>query len=269
MKKKPRKSTAKRPAAKLPRKRKPRQLSLPLGSERKWHRVGFAANSRGIIVGKPETFPAGMAMGESGWPMFNLVMRKPHPRAGQAIEKEIAVKRAQRQRSDAYAARLNRRPKAMRQSDYKLPDDVRAFLLKRYAVDLESEAEWEIMQAAGWPDDNARLHRKVHDILAIAIHAAYMHGCVEGYIEGRVADLEPKRERSREMTQAKRRKRKHCGGQMMTKDERDAAIVAEFPTLRKMLGSIDAQLRLAEKYGLTSREQIGNVIRKAKQNGTA
>ena len=56
---------------------------------------------------------------------------------------------------------------------------------------------------------------------------------------------------------------------MMTLDQRDAAIVAEYPTLRGMLGSIEAQLRLAEKYGLTSREQVGNVIRKARRNGTA
>ena len=55
---------------------------------------------------------------------------------------------------------------------------------------------------------------------------------------------------------------------MMTLDQRDALIVGEYPPLRGMLGSIDAQLRLAEKYGLSSREQVGNIIRKAKRNGT-
>lgn len=107
------------------------------------------------------------------------------------------------------------------------------------------------------------------DEAAAMITAAYMDGCQQGYIEGRVADLEPKRQRSAKANAAKRRKRQDCGGHMMTLDERDAAIVAEFPTLRGMLGSIEAQMRLADKYGLSSREQVGNIVRKAKRNGTA
>jgi hypothetical protein len=52
----------------------------------------------------------------------------------------------------------------------------------------------------------------------------------------------------------------------MTLDERDAAIATEFPTLKAMVGSMGAQLRLAEKYGLESREQIANIIRKANKS---
>jgi len=163
-------------------------------------------------------------------------------------------------RAAAMAARLAQRPGTMQGNDYRLPPDVESFVLSLFRP--------HEIRAAGYYnvglDDVAAVHGIEHAYLS-----AYMEGCRQGYIEGRVADLEPKRERSRKMTQAKRQKRQDCGGQMMTLDERDAAIVAEFPTLRKMLGSIEAQLRLAEKYGLTTREQVGNVIRKAKRNGTA
>lgn len=159
------------------------QLALPLGSPQSWPRIDRDRTGRGIVIGKPETFPLGMAMDASGWPAFNLVMRKPHPRAARAIQQDLKIKAEARARREAYAARLNSRPKEMQGADYTLPDGVRAFLRKRYPAAVEHGAEWKMMNAAGWPDDQ-RLHATLHDVLADAIHAAYMAGCTEGYIEG-------------------------------------------------------------------------------------
>ncbi len=172
-------------------------------------------------------------------------------------ERERQRKQASREWRAARTAARNawneRRQSAMRRRGYRLPDEVAMFL-----AGLHEEPSFYYGDT----------HVEVKQVIEIAA-AAYMDGCRQGYIEGRVADLEPKRQRSRKDNAAKRQKRQDCGGQMMTLDERDAAIVSEYPTLRKMLGSIEAQLRLAEKYGLSSREQVGNVIRKAKRNGTA
>jgi hypothetical protein len=163
-------------------------------------------------------------------------------------------------REAAMAARLAKRPDIMQDEDYRLPKDVESFVRSLFRPDE--------IRAHGYSfnglDEIAGFSGVEHAYLS-----AYMEGCRQGYIEGRVADLEPKRRRAAKANAAKRRKRQDCGGRMMTLDERDAAIVAEFPTLRGMLGSIEAQLRLAEKYGLQSREQVGNIVRKARRNGTA
>jgi hypothetical protein len=167
---------------------------------------------------------------------------------------------ARKLRDADQAARLAQRPTGMQGSDYRLPADVESFVRSLFRPHEIRAAGYFSVGLDVVADDHGIEH---------AYLSAYMEGCRQGYIEGKVADLEPKRQRSRKANAAKRQKRQDCGGQMMTLDERDAAIVAEYPTLRKMLGSIEAQLRLAEKYGLSSREQVGNIIRKAKQNGTA
>lgn len=48
-----------------------------------------AKAAAGVIVGRPETFPAGMAMDAKGWPVFSLVMKRPHPKAASAIAREL------------------------------------------------------------------------------------------------------------------------------------------------------------------------------------
>lgn len=168
----------------------------------------------------------------------------------QAMLDRAAVRKAER------LARLARRPAAMQAAGYRLPADVASFLKSLFG-------RGEVRM----PNGNDLMVDVMNMISEL--EAAYMEGCRQGYIEGRVADLEPKRERSRKANAAKRQRPQDCAGHMMTLDQRDAAIVAEYPTLRAMLGSIEAQLRLAEKYGLSSREQVGNIIRKAKRSGPA
>jgi hypothetical protein len=263
MKKKPSKSTAQRSAAKPARKRKAGQLALPLGSPKNWERIDPTATGSGTIVGKPETFAPGIAMGASGLPLFNLVMRKPHPRAGRAIQQELQRKQERRARQEAEAARLARRPATMQQPSYRLPADLQAWLRKRLPIYIEAEAEAAVLDAIGCPDD-PRVHRAIHDAIADACDAAYRRGCIEGFIEGRVLDLEPKRERSQKANAAKRQKPREHNGMRFTLDQRDAAIVAEHAVLRPMVGATEAQLRLAEKYDLTDK-MIRIIIGKARK----
>lgn len=166
----------------------------------------------------------------------------------QSQAREAAAKARHRER-------IERRPAQMRARNYRLPADVAAFLEWLYENPLSwlnRDGEWAV------PVDEAK------EMIA----DAYREGCRQGYIEGRVADLEPKRERSRKANAAKRQRPQDCGGHMMTLDQRDAAIVAEYPTLRAMLGPEEARWRLSQKYDLSTK-QVGNVIRKATKNGTA
>jgi len=169
--------------------------------------------------------------------------------------RKIMLERAAERRAERLA-RLARRPAEMQATGYRLPADVAAFLKTMF-----EPGDVRMADGRDFIVDVMNLHAE--------LEAAYMEGCRQGYIEGKVADLEPKRKRSEKMNEAKRRKRKDRGGHLMTLYERNAAIVAEYPTLKKMLGAMDAQLRLADKYGLTSREQVGNILRDANRNGTA
>jgi hypothetical protein len=197
--------------------------------------------------------------------MFDPVTGRPtqpptvlSPAARRRVE---ARERQRRQQSKAWRearraewlAWLDRRRKVEQSARYGLPEAASRFLARLFPE----------------PYFGRDVSHVSIDDAAAMITAAYMDGCRQGFIEGRVADLEPKRQRSAKANAAKRRRRQDCGGRMMTLDERDAAIVAEFPALRGMLGSIEAQLRLAEKYGLQSREQVGNIVRKAKRHGPA
>jgi hypothetical protein len=154
----------------------------------------------------------------------------------------------------AMTARLAQRPSTMQGKDYQVPPDVESFLRSLFQPHEIRAVEYSCIGL----DRVARVYG-----VERAYMCAYMEGCRQGFIEGRLADLKPRRARSLKANAAKRTKVQDCGGHMMTLDERDAAIVTQYPQLRQMLGSIDAQLRLAEKYGLMSREQVGNILRKA------
>jgi hypothetical protein len=223
----------------------------------------YVDNSKGIKKFQPETFPPGTAMGASGWPMFNLVMRKPHPRAGRAIQRELQRQQERRARQDAESVRLARRPAAMQQPSYKLPADLQAWLRKRLPIYIEAEAEAAVLDAIGCPDD-PREQQAIHFAIADACDAAYRRGCIEGFIEGRVLDLEPKRERSQKANAAKRQKPREHNGMHFTLDQRDAAIVAEYTLLRPMVGATEAQLRLADKHDLSDK-MIRIIIGKARK----
>lgn len=171
---------------------------------------------------------------------------KPQSRARQrAWQREKAVWRAAQRElvkasAAAHAARLARRPAAM-QWRYQLPRDVQQFVERLYE-------EWRVYHGP------IRVDPPVPAAAVIdLIEAAYMEGCRQGFIEGRVLDLEPKRQRSAKALAAKRQKPREHNGMRYTLDQRDAAIVAEYAVLRPMVGATEAQYRLGEKYGRTDK----------------
>lgn len=153
-----------------------------------------------------------------------------------------AERERSRARAQEHAARLARRPASM-QGRYRLPPDVAAFLTRLRDV-------WRMEHGpTGQPGEPPVPAAAVSDL----IEAAYMEGCRQGFIEGRVLDLEPKRQRSAKANAAKRQKPREHNGMRYTLDQRDAAIVAEYAVLRPMVGAGEAQYRLAEKYDLTDK----------------
>jgi hypothetical protein len=140
--------------------------------------------------------------------------------------------------------RLFRRPVEMQSRSYRLPPDVEAFLSRLHNNPLRFAS---IDGVHGVSADEA----------AAMIEAAYLRGCTEGYIEGRVADIEPKRERSRKANAARRQKH--------NLDERDAEIVEKHRRLRAVpLSASETEFRLAEEYGLSDK-MIRIIIGKARK----
>ena len=156
-----------------------------------------------------------------------------------AFERDAARRaafREKRQRHDAAERR------------YRLPDDVRRFLDRLYAEPYLR------------PDEPHVARERVEELL----REVYVQGCTQGYIEGRVVDLEPRRKRAAAANAAKRKKPREHNGMRFTLDQRDALIVTEFTAYRPMMGATEAQLRLAEKYDLSDK-MIRIIITKARK----
>jgi len=169
------------------------------------------------------------------------------------IKAEKAARAARRQRQEerraAFRERLARRPVEMQRREYRLPGDVAAFLDRLFLNPLT------------WHDQRQQVSvAEAHEM----IDAAYMEGCRQGFIEGRVLDLEPKRQRSAKANAAKRQKPREHNGMRYTLDQRDAAIVAEYAVLRPMVGATEAQYRLAQKYDLSDK-MVRIIVSKAKR----
>lgn len=167
-----------------------------------------------------------------------------------AAWKAAAIERATAARA-AHAARLAGRPKQFT-TGFTLPDDVRRFLMRLFDVGMYDVPTFDK------PMDRAS---HVFDVLQ-RLEAAYLQGCTQGYIEGRTANIEPRRKASRRALDAKRRKPREYAGDVMTMAERDRRIVAEYRDLCGMMNALQARERLADKYECDPRT-IFNVARKA------
>jgi hypothetical protein len=162
---------------------------------------------------------------------LSLARRKAWQRDRAAwIETQRAAATARRA---ARAQRMAQRPAAMRDAGFRLPADVAAFLRSLFQpghVQLPAGRDLIV--------DTLTMHDE--------LQAAYMEGCRQGYIEGLVVDIEPKRERSRKANAARRQKH--------GLDERDAEIVAKYRRLRAVpLKAGESQFRLSEEYGLSDK----------------
>ena len=218
----------------------------------------YVDNGKGIKKFQPETFPPGTAMSENGFPVFSLALRQLHPATCVSIDRQLRRAADIEAKRVAYQARMDRRPLEMRRCDYRMPPDVLAFLQRRYSNDAESAADGKVMEALGY-DTDSDLYRVLVDVIRDATRHSYDAGCTEGYIEGKVADIEPKRERSRKANAARRQKH--------NLDERDAEIVEKHRRLRAVpLSASETEFRLAEEYGLSDK-MIRIIIGKARKSG--
>jgi hypothetical protein len=224
--------------------------------------------SKSKATRRPTRKPARRVVKEFQLDIFGgrtLVARRPAPtKAEQAMSAELKrkaeeyfaseefrqVKAREAAAKQRHRERLERRPASMRGRGYRLPADVAGFLDRLFQH-----------HPLRWPVECD------HITLAEAremIDAAYAEGCTQGYIEGRVVDLEPRRKRAAAANAAKRKKPREHNGMRFTLDQRDAAIVTEFTAYRPMMGATEAQLRLAEKYDLSDK-MIRIIIGKARK----
>jgi hypothetical protein len=139
---------------------------------------------------------------------------------------------------------------------------------------LLDENGQDLSEPEGWGETNLGLSDRQRFAVGVAMRDAMTQGFMLALLRYRdelkgvpeaAALMESVRNRAVKMNEAKRQKRRKCGDKMMTLDERDAAIVAEFPELKRRLGSMEAQQHLADKYGPLTREMVGVIIRKAKR----
>ena len=124
------------------------------------------------------------------------------------------------------------------QGRFTLPDDSRVFLERLYDE----------------PCEVRQLDQMASELVKELLQRAYAQGCSEGYIEGRVQNMERDRLVSKKRNQRKREKH--------NLDDRDATIAAEYRDLCGMMAVGQAKERLAQKYECDPRT-IFNVVKKA------
>jgi hypothetical protein len=178
----------------------------------------------------------------------------PHKQRAWNRERErwrVEQQAAAAKRAAADAARLQSRPSPIRDTRYQLPEDVAKWL--RRVVWAPHDVRHYSCVASGLEEIASTFG------IEEAFLSAFMEGCRQGYIEGKAADIEPKRQRSRKANAARRQKH--------NLDERDREIVEKFYRLRAVpLTAGEAQFRLADEYGLSDK-QIRNVLTNARKSG--
>ena len=158
---------------------------------------------------------------------------------------------AEEAHSQRVTTRLARRDSDTSRIDISIPADVLAFLHSLYEsppLELPDGKDF-------WMDG-----RRIAAIVS-ALREAYSQGCVQGYIEGFVARREPDRQRSRKANDAKARKLVDVDSGKMTRADRNAAIVDEYPQLLRVMNPTPAKERLAGKYGFESWQGVDAVIK--------
>ena len=182
--------------------------------------------------------------------VFDLLASKPapfkplSPARQRAVDREEAVRKAAfREREFVRRAALweKRKRHDSMQGRFTLPDDLRVFLERLY------DEPSELRQL----DNETQMASKLVEEL---LRQVYAQGCSEGYIEGRVQNMERDRLVSKKRNQRKREKH--------NLDDRDATIAAEYRDLCGMMAVGQAKERLAQKYECDPRT-IFNVVKKA------
>jgi hypothetical protein len=185
-----------------------------------------------------------------------LERRREHEKSFQEYVASDAYRRyCERQKAqDAeHAARIARRPVDMGRN-YRLPDEVRAFLMRLY----------EEQTFFGLPGNELE-----QDMIRACMQGAYLRGCTQGFVEGFLYGEEKARPGALKNRERLRQQNLEKLERLGIAD-RNAEIVAEFRRLeRDMPGAEDRYAHLADtsKTGRddwpTSARQIANIVRGA------
>ena len=163
------------------------------------------------------------------------------PARQRAVDRKEAVRIAEyRERQSIRRAAFweKRKRHDSMQGRFTLPDDSRVFLERLYDE----------------PCEVRQLDQMASKLVEELLRQVYAQGCSEGYIEGRVQNMERDRLVSKKRNQRKREKH--------NLDDRDATIAAEYRDLCGMMAVGQAKERLAQKYECDPRT-IFNVVKKA------
>lgn len=150
-------------------------------------------------------------------------------------------------------ARLAHRQGVVRHkpAQFEVPAEVMEFLSELY-----EEPALRLPDGDGWQKDFARAEN-----ICRLMRDAYLQGCSQGYIEGVVARMEPDRKRNATANAAKRKAPVQVGKIVMTRDERDELMAAEYAQLITMMKPTPACQRLAIKYEYESWQGVAKAIK--------
>ena len=171
----------------------------------------------------------------------------------------------------AYEARLSQRPAEMRARGFRLPDEVQKWLairMERVAHELcrWHDAEQCFRDPWGgrsffWDRDDAE-QLKNHDGVCLASTLAFVQGCMEGYIEGYLQRLQVDRRRSATGNRGKRQAPVRVHDTVMSRDERDELMAADYAELCEIMSPTRACMELASRWDFESWQGVRKALKK-------
>jgi hypothetical protein len=192
------------------------------------------------------------------------VPRKLTPRQRAILEEREQSRRIRREEILARRkARYAMRPPAMRSRDFALPQDLQDWLLSLFSTAKIDRFFWQHSFSAG-EADSREVEANCYELRNLAIEC-YLEGCRQGYIEGYVHRRQSDIKRSRAGNDGKRQAPVKVRDEIMSRDERDERMAADYATLCEIMKPTAACMELASRYGFESWQGV----RKALKNHAA
>lgn len=136
--------------------------------------------SASVIVGRPDTFPAGVAMDARGWPAHSLVIKRPHPKAAASIARELERRQEAEAKQGEIAEQARRVQIDQPLGDGRLDLKWAKGLLKHLPADMrgliDRQADAFTREQVGWMagmDDHWQESEKVRAIVLMGIEAGF------------------------------------------------------------------------------------------------
>ena len=211
---------------------------------------------------RPETFPDGCGMDQSGCPVASLAALNPSPHDCQIVASEM---RHREHVNQLAACELEVWSAAPSQFFRKRSNEALAQLRHEIATIVMEAANPDFFSLCRSPAEASKLYDTF-----VAVGMAGFEFALKRYahelrdvpeLREKFEQLKHQRQQtSQQLNDAKRAKRRKYGSKVMTVAQRNAAIVTELTLLRQSIGNEAARLAVAEKYGLSDR-QVANIWR--------